>query len=139
MRTDQVMTREPVTVRLDDTTERARRTMSEGQFRHLPVLDKDGLLAGILSARDLAAQPDLVHVRDLMQTDVKTVAPETEAYEAAYLLVRHKIGCVPVVEPDNRLVGIVTETDFVRIAYTLLGGRVPLDDLEAEERGAEQI
>jgi CBS domain-containing protein len=48
-------------------------------------------------------------------------------------LLRHKIGCVPVTDERGRLVGIVTETDFVRAAYVLLGGRVPVEELAQEE------
>jgi len=70
---------------------------------------------------------------------VKTVGPETPAHEAAYLLLRYPIGCVPVTDGGGRLLGIVTETDFVRIAYQHMGGQVPVDQIEAEEREAENV
>jgi CBS domain-containing protein len=54
-----------------------------------------------------------------MSTEVITVAPETPADEAARLLLTNKLGCVPVVDPGG-IVGIVTETDFVRVAYAML-------------------
>ena len=64
---------------------------------------------------------------------------QTPAHEAAYLLVRNKIGCLPVVNKDGFLVGIVTETDFVSAACILLGGRVPVDELELEEHEADRV
>jgi CBS domain-containing protein len=73
-------------------------------------------------------------VRDLMSRDVLTVSPETAASEGALLLWQHKIGCVPITSDDGRLVGMLTEADFVRLCYTLLGGRVVIDDVREEER-----
>jgi CBS domain-containing protein len=53
---------------------------------------------------------------------VRTVAPGTSAAEAASLMVEHKISCLPVVGDDQQIVGIITETDFVRIAEQALLG-----------------
>lgn len=134
VRVADIMSRDPVTIRADEPAERAAREMAAGGFRHLPVTDAAGTLVGILSERDLLrAGGGGLRVRDAMQADVETVSPQTAAHEAAYLLLRRKIGCVPVVD-DGALVGIVTESDFVRIAYTLLGGQVPIDQLLVEER-----
>ena len=54
-----------------------------------------------------------------MSTDIVTVAPETRTVEAIQLMRKHRVGCLPVVK-DGRLVGIVTEYDFLVIAGQLL-------------------
>ena len=59
-------------------------------------------------------------VGDIMQTDVRTVAPDTLLREAAEILYRNKYGCLPVLDGDNKLVGIITEADFLRLAIALL-------------------
>jgi CBS-domain-containing membrane protein len=97
----------------------------------LPVVDDDGqTLAGIVTQRDLfrdaLAQAlgygkhaqrkilDTLAVKDVMNTDVVTTGPETSLIEAARILTERKIGCLPVVE-NGRLVGILTEGDFVAL------------------------
>jgi CBS domain-containing protein len=135
-----MMTRDPTALRPDDRLERAEREMSLGQFRHLPVVDRHGLLVGLVTQRDLLAIADRERkVSEVMKTDLVTASPETAAHEAAYLLLRGSIGCVPVTDGAGRLIGIVTESDFVRVAYTLLGGQVPLDELVREEEEADRL
>jgi CBS domain-containing protein len=56
------------------------------------------------------------HVADLMETHLSVAAPEDAAATAGERMVRHKIGCLPVVGPDGRLAGILTEEDFLRWA-----------------------
>jgi CBS domain-containing membrane protein len=135
-----MMTTDPTVVAPTDRLHAAAREMELGSIRHLPVVASDGTLVGVLSQRDVLGELDpQARVEDAMSTDMKTVAPTTPAHEAAYLLLRHKIGCVPVVGEHGRLVGIVTEADFVRVAYTLLGGRVAVDQLELEEEEADRV
>lgn len=135
------MTADPTVMRPSARLEDVDREMKLSGIRHVPIVDDRNRLVGLITQRDLlAAGPDPTRrVREVMQTDVKTVSPDTAAHEAAYLLLRHSIGCVPVTDDDDFLLGIVTETDFVRAAYTLLGGRVPIDQLELEEKEAEQV
>ena len=137
-----IMTRPPLTtLRPDDALERALREMMLCTVRHLPVVDREERLVGILSHSDVIAlgPDDHGRVGDLMSRDLITVAPETAACEAAYLLLRHPIGCLPVIDGGARLVGMLTVTDFVRVAYQLLGGRVAVDQLEGEEAEAERL
>lgn len=142
MKVETLMSPEPLAVHAEERLERAAHKMADRGVRHLPVVDHRGVLVGILSQRDVllagaAGQQRLV--AEAMHTDVKTVAPDTHAHEAAYLLLHHRIGCVPVTGAGGRLLGIVTESDFVRVAYRLLGGQVPLDQLEEEEAEAERV
>jgi len=105
--------------------------MGLGRIRHLPVLDENGQMAGIVTQRDLfrgalakalgygeRAQRQLMDtlvVKEVMTSDVITTTPDTPLAEAARVLIERKIGCLPVVE-GGRLVGIITEEDFVALA-----------------------
>src|SRR5262245_43589991 len=91
------------TLSVGDTLATARRQIERGRIRHLPVIDGDEHVA-----RD-------VPIEMLMEKNVRTVTPETPAAEAAAILESHKYGCLPVVA-GHKLVGIVTEADFVRFA-----------------------
>jgi acetoin utilization protein AcuB len=135
---DALMTPDPVTVAPSATVGQARAELSMGRIRHLPVVN-DGVLVGLVSERDLHnVDDDSAPVSRVMTHDVQTIGIDTAAHEAAYLILRHAIGCVPITD-GGVLVGIVTDTDFVRVAYSLLGGSVPVDELEAEEREADQV
>jgi len=121
------MTTALVTVHADTSVADALDAMRMADIRHLPVVDKRGHLIGIVSDRDLvhlrgkgkhAAQ----RVDEVMSRDVVSVAPGTLAREAAALLVDHKIGALPVLDDELALVGVVTETDFLRLMVETLGG-----------------
>ncbi len=90
--------------------------MRRRRIRHLVVME-DSSIAGILSERDLggpkgsAVRMDRT-VRDLMTPDVTSAAPDTTLAEAAQLMLKRMIGCLPVLE-GGRLVGIVTATDVL--------------------------
>jgi len=115
------MTRELVTVKETDDLSLAASILRLGGIRHLPVV-RDGRLAGLLTQRDLLRAGDTgsasgaILARDVMTTNPTTVPPDGSLATAARLMLRHKFGCLPVCEPDGRLVGIVTESDFVRFA-----------------------
>ena len=117
------------TLSVGDTLATARRQLERGRIRHLPVVDNDEHVIGLITyERILEAwvshgHPDDEKVQEvardvpiemLMQKNVQTVTPETPAARAAALLESH-IGCLPVVDED-KLVGIVTESDFMRFA-----------------------
>lgn len=137
----EMMTSDPTTLTPRHHLARAAQTMDEEGIRHLPIVDRDGAVIGVLSHRDLLeASPDLDRpIADTMHREVKTIAPDASAHEAALLLLRHSIGCVPVTDGAGKLVGIVTDSDFVRVAYTLLGGQVPPDQIELEEIEADRV
>ena len=126
-----IMTSEVTTLKRNEKLTIADDVMQLGRIRHLPVLDDDGeQVVGIVSQRDLfrgaLAQAlgygqharrkilDTLLVKDVMTTDVLTTTPETSLAEAARVLMERKIGSLPVVK-DKRLVGIITEGDFVAL------------------------
>ena len=121
-----LMTTSLVTVRPGNAVSRADAEMRWAGIRHLLVVDDRQRLVGILSNRDLLgalarSSGKTVHVVDVMTRNVRTVTADVSARRAAALLLEHKIGCLPVVGEEEQLVGIVTETDFLRLAYELLG------------------
>lgn len=116
------MTKEPITVGSDETLAAARRKMDAGKFRRLPVVD-GGRLVGIVTDRDLRQHAGIlerVKVNVAMTEAVVTVTPAVTLDQAADLLVKHKIGALPVVD-GGKLVGIVTASDLLRAFAELLG------------------
>lgn len=125
-----LMTARVFTVGPLDDLEAVYDLMDTHHVRHVPVLDRDRDLVGLVTQRDLAlralgAQEDLPlsmqqeilrrrRVREIMATEVDTVEPDESLKVAAELLFENKLGCLPVVEGDH-LVGILTESDFVRL------------------------
>lgn len=123
----QLMTTEIIALDEDASLEQAEEEMLIGDFRHLPVIDGEARVVGILSNRDLSKALGAIErrhgrVQEVMSADVLTVHPESRACEATALMLDHKIGALPVVNGEARLVGIVTETDLLRFAHQVLGG-----------------
>lgn len=126
----ELMTSIVETLTVGDTLLTAREQLEKGRIRHLPVVDGNEHLVGLITHRHIVAawishgQPATesaervaadVPVEMLMERDVLTVDPGTAAAEAARLLTTYRFGCLPVIE-NHKLVGILTEADFVRFA-----------------------
>lgn len=124
MKVRQLMTQRPVTIPRDARCARAELEMKLAAVRHLPVVDADGHLVGIVSASDLpsGSAKSTLEVGDLMHDVVYTVGPDSDAAEAAAMLIDRKIGSLPVIDEQRHLLGIVTETDFLNIAFQALRG-----------------
>lgn len=112
-----------LTVKATESLTEAHCDMELGLVRHLPVVDDRGKLVGMLSDRDLRSGSKRHHnVADLMTRDVITIRPEAPAYEAAQLMLDHRIGSVPVVDEHGSMVGVVTQTDYLDLARRALLG-----------------
>jgi acetoin utilization protein AcuB len=134
------MTANPVTVTPDVSVTDALRLMTEKKIRRLPVLNREGALVGIVSDRDLLlASPspatslavweihDLLAkltVEKIMAQKVITVTEETPLEEAARVMADNRVGGLPVLR-DQKLVGIISESDLFKTLLELLGGRRP--------------
>jgi CBS domain-containing protein len=124
-----LMTTAVVTVRSNETVGNAHADMQMGMFRHLPVLDERGRLVGILSDRDILralARPKATLVAEVMTRELVTVKPTTAAHLAAQLMVDRTIGSLPVVNDEGRMIGLLTQTDFLAVARRALLS-LPLD------------
>jgi CBS domain-containing protein len=138
-RVSEIMREEVVTLTPKETLDLTQDVMNLGRVRHMPVLDGDRLV-GLVSRRDLLEASmsrvldfdakarrtflSSVEVSEVMAKELVTVDPDLTLAEAARLLVSRKIGCLPVVDPEGRLLGLVTETDLLSAAY--------LDDVEED-------
>ncbi len=122
----ELMTTDLFTVRPGDLLDVAASVMEWKHVRHVPVEGDDGALVGLLSHRALLqhwaanGRRAGMAVRDVMATDVVTVAPLDSCAEALRLLRAHGVGCLPVVH-EGRLVGIVSERDFLVVAEQWVG------------------
>jgi acetoin utilization protein AcuB len=113
------MSTHPVTIRSDADYKAALMLMQEHTLHHVPVLNAARKLVGIVAERDLllAATRHLqsaIEVADVMHRNVMTASPEMPIAEAATLMVDHRIGGLPVVDRDDQVVGVITETDIFR-------------------------
>ena len=126
-----IMSTNLITLPPSATIAEARTLMHENRIHHIPVVKGDDLvglitLTNVLAATDsfLRDPQNRIHaneisLEDAMVTDVATVDINASLRHAALFLERHAIGCLPVMD-DDRLVGIITDTDFVAVAINLL-------------------
>jgi CBS domain-containing protein len=116
-----------ITMKESDTLSAAQIEMQMAEIRHLPVVDQRGHVVGVLSDRDILRNLTKIDgkptpVTQIMSRRVQTVKPSMLASEAATLLIEHKFGCLPVVGDNEQIVGIITDTDFLKIAEQALLG-----------------
>ena len=147
------MTKRPIITAPDTPIDEALKLMRDSKVRRLPVLDKKGKLVGIVTEKDLlyvSPSPatslsihelhyliSKIKVEDVMAKDVITVTEYTPLEEAARIMADNKIGSLPVMR-DDKLVGIITETDLFCVFLELLGARekgVRLTMLVPEQKG----
>lgn len=123
-----IMQRRVVRISADERLSTVEDIMTLGGVRHIPVV-RSGELVGVVSERDLlrASLSSLndfgsdhrraflqgVEIRRVMSSPAVTVAPDTPVEEAACILAERKIGCLPVVDREGRLIGMLTETDVL--------------------------
>ena len=127
MKVRDIMVKELATLDVNDELSLANDIMRLGRILHLPVVDGTRLV-GIISERDLfrsslaqalgygtKATRDIMktlRIKDVMVAEVVTVSPDSKLCDAVRVMLDKKIGCLPVVE-DDRLVGLITETDVL--------------------------
>jgi len=144
---DTIMTTDLVTVPPTASLADARELMHSHRIHHLPVVESDGRLVGLVTLTDVLAATDSklrnedsriratdITLREVMVTDVATVSESASLRQAALFIEKYKIGCLPVVS-DGKLKGIITDSDFVAVAINLLEQleESELDDVEDED------
>ena len=132
------MTRNPIFIRPDTPVTEAQALMKREKIHHLPVLDKDEKLVGIVAEKDLLyASPSVattlsvfemtsllakLKVEKVMSREVISVTEDVALEEAARIMVDRGIGGLPICE-GKAVVGIITESDLFRIFIELFGAR----------------
>lgn len=130
-----LMTTQVFTLLESDTLYTAKQIMEMARVRHVPIVDAEDAFVGLVTHRDMLAlavsklseidqstQDELdagVPLKEAMRQDVATVSPSTALRDAAQMLLEHKYGCLPVLE-GRKLVGIITEADFLRLTISLM-------------------
>ena len=120
----QVMSTDLFTVRQDDLLDFVSNIMNWRKIRHIPVENEKGELVGLITSRNLIQylskrNPDQESVESIMTKNPITVNPESTIAEALRLMLDFKVGCLLVTQ-EKRVVGILTEHDFVKITARLL-------------------
>jgi len=161
MKASDIMTKTVISGKPDTTVGQAAELMTQNRISAIPVIDKDGGIVGIVSEGDLMRRVDGAkaqprswwlsmfsdagtsargfiqergqHLKDIMTTQVKTVAPDTPVGEIARLLQKKHIKRVPVVD-NGKLVGIVSRANLLHALAAQPVVEIPADADEAEKR-----
>ncbi|MFU8688300.1 acetoin utilization AcuB family protein [Rossellomorea marisflavi] len=140
---EEIMKSNVETLRPDDSIETAIRLMREKKIKHIPIVDDEMKILGIISDRDVKdAAPSILNeqsadftlknpVRQIMQQQVITGHPLDFVEEVAALFYEHRISCLPILKAD-KLVGIITETDLLYTLTQLTGANQPGSQIEVK-------
>ena len=121
------MSTELYTVQEEDLIELVTNLMEWRKINHVPVENEHGEVVGVISSYDILSyhcrkndfeENQHATVNDIMQSDPVTITADTTTLEALKLMKQRQIGCLPVVK-DKKLIGIVTEYDFVYMSEHL--------------------
>jgi acetoin utilization protein AcuB len=131
------MTKDPVTVNPDVSMMRAGKIMREKEIRRLPVVDENNVVIGIVTDRDVkqaspskATTLDIhemyyllseIKVKDIMTLNPATLTDEDTIERAALLMLKMKVSGFPIVDADQKLVGLITEYDVFKVLTSITG------------------
>ncbi len=140
----ELMTSPVYSLREADTLQSARLLMDQKRIRHVPITPGENVFRALITNPDVlantishlagidpATQNEIdagIPLKEIMRTDVRTISPADSVKDAAHILYNNKYGCLPVVDA-GKLVGIVTEADFLRLTVQLL------DAMDQAEKG----
>jgi len=124
-----------LTLGIENTLSDARIMMVENNIRHIPIVDDEQVLMGLVSQRDVLSVEEStlfdinvtsrldrekhVKIDDFYRRDVVTINAHVSVHNAALTLQKYKIGCLPILSGD-KLIGLVTDSDFVNVAINLI-------------------
>ena len=115
----------PITIDADADYGSAFEIMEVKDLHHLPVINSEKEIVGLVTRRDLQLAARVfkeapAEVSEVMHTPVLTIAPTASLAEAVDIMMDKRIGCLPVTEDGQHLVGMITETDLLRAMKKLL-------------------
>ncbi|NVK72772.1 CBS domain-containing protein [Marinomonas sp. CT5] len=124
-----------ITLKENDSLAKAKALMNDKNIRNLPIVNDEGECIGLLTQREylrhafylvsqfgtqqLSHKEEQTPVAKAMNTDILTITPSTDLDVAAEFFIENKYGCLPVTQ-DNKLIGILTPVDFVKLAHKML-------------------
>jgi acetoin utilization protein AcuB len=132
-----------ITLSAEDTIRLALDTMKQNRIRHIPIIKDDQILVGIITERDVKdASPSIFQlelkedfldkpIKSIMTTNVITGHPLDFVEELAAIIIENKIGCLPILQ-ENKLVGLLTETDLLDTFVKLTGADQPSSHIEVK-------
>lgn len=138
---EEIMKKNVTTLSPDDSISTAIKVMDEKKIRHIPVVDTNQHVIGLISDRDIRdAKPSILDftdqkntldspIKEIMVKDVITGHPLDFVEEISAIFSQHRIGCLPI-ESNGVLVGIITETDLLHTFAELTGANQPGSQLE---------
>ncbi len=126
----ELMTPDPRTIGVNAPIGEVYDVLRELDVRHLPVVNDDGDLVGIVSDRDLAGREvaslpsSAARVADVMSGGVIAVDPETDIHDVIERMLENRIGAIPVVNGESKVVGIISYVDVLRSFDRVVEGAV---------------
>ena len=132
-----IMTDDILTLGIDNTLSDARIMMVEKNIRHIPIVNDEHVLMGLVSQRDVLSVEEStlfdtnvtvtsrldrdqhIKIDDFYRRDVVTINAHVSVHNAALTIQKYKIGCLPILS-GNKLIGLVTDSDFVNVAINLI-------------------
>lgn len=139
---DKSMTRKVITIHKDAGLAEAKKKMEDNNIRHLPVVEEDSTVIGILTDRDIrSALPSVfstclndpaevqhieaLRVEDVMTKNPITISPMNTLEDALMMMHKMRKGAFPVVDQHGKLKGIITTSDLIRAFINVLGMEIP--------------
>jgi acetoin utilization protein AcuB len=115
----EIMSEDIDTLQETDTLDEAKRKFRTKRYRHIPIINSSDRLVGVFSDRDMLRViadeiplPSLI--RNHMVAKILTADPDTEIREAAHVMISEKIGCLPVVNKEHHILGMITRSDILK-------------------------
>ena len=131
-RVEQIMSTDLFTVQPEDPISLVMKIMDWRKIRHIPVQNESGHLVGLVTSGMFLNyfakndQNSILAIADIMVEDPISISPEISTRTAVKIMLQNNIGCLPVVN-RKKLVGIVTEHDFLKVAGRLFQELKPVD------------
>lgn len=127
-----LMSKKPISVKKSDNLETVLDVMNEFNVRHIPVVNSDGEIDGLISQSDMdkylrpnstlemkKEQLQSHSTAEIMVSDVETISQDADLRDAGFTLLENKFGCLPVTD-RGRLVGIISKSDFIKFTVDKL-------------------
>ncbi|OPX67382.1 MAG: Inosine-5'-monophosphate dehydrogenase [Methanoregulaceae archaeon PtaB.Bin056] len=141
----EVMRRNPTTIGYEGTVARAAMLMCRDEVGSCIVLGRDNLPVGIVTEEDINCKvvardlkPSTIQASEIMSTPLITISADKYAKDAAHMMIKHRVRRLPVVDDENKVIGIVTVRDILTVSTEineLMNDLVEINRLEEVEVG----